>query len=193
MNRKVSKKEKILNAALKIIAEKGNLDFTIREVVLDADVNIASVNYYFGTKKKLIKEIEKKYFEKLFEIQKILKDTQIKPKKRLEKWLNTLFEYMFNNPGLISILSSKLFITETFDSALELFLQENNRYLAQIIGEITNIGEKILKFKLAQIDASLFFPLILAKNIEDLFGFSFNNQETRKEYVRSIIDSIGIN
>ncbi|MHA1802482.1 MAG: TetR/AcrR family transcriptional regulator, partial [Candidatus Heimdallarchaeaceae archaeon] len=160
MKRKISNKEKILNAALKLIAEKGNLDFTIREVVLDAEVNIASVNYYFGTKKKLIQEIENKYIEKLLEIQKILKDTQIKPKERLVAWINTLFEYMLDNPGLISIFSSKLFITESINTTLELFLQENNNYLAQIIREITSIEEKTLKFKLLQINASLFFPMI---------------------------------
>lgn len=63
MKEKLSKKDKIINAALKIITERGNMNFTIREVVLDADVNIASVNYYFGTKRKLIQEIEKNSFE----------------------------------------------------------------------------------------------------------------------------------
>jgi len=192
VKRIVSKKEKILNAALKLIAEKGNLDFTIREVVLDADVNIASVNYYFGTKKKLIQEIEKKYIEKLLEIQKILIDTQIKPKQRLVKWTNTLFEYMNNNPGLISIFSSKLFVTEDMDTTLELYLQENNNHLSQIIREITSMGEKILKYKLLQLNAGLFFPMIFVNNTEKLFGFSFKDLETRKEYVKSIIDSIGV-
>ena len=192
MKRIVSKKEKILNAALKLIAEKGNLDFTIREVILDADVNIASVNYYFGTKKKLIQEIENKYIEKLLEIQKILKDTQIKPKERLVNWTNTLFEYMLNNPGLISIFSSKLFITESIDTTLELFLQETNNYLAQIIKEIISIDEKILNYKLLQINAGLFFPMIIVNNTEKLFGFSFKDLENRKEYVKSIIDSIGV-
>ncbi|MHA1347718.1 MAG: TetR/AcrR family transcriptional regulator [Candidatus Heimdallarchaeaceae archaeon] len=192
MKRKISNKEKILNAALKLIAEKGNLDFTIREVVLDAEVNIASVNYYFGTKKKLIQEIENKYIEKLLEIQKILKDTQIKPKERLVAWINTLFEYMLDNPGLISIFSSKLFITESINTTLELFLQENNNYLAQIIREITSIEEKTLKFKLLQINASLFFPMIFVNNTDKLFGFSFKDIENRKEYIKSIIDAIGI-
>lgn len=192
LKRVVSKKEKILNAALKLIAEKGNLDFTIREVVIDADVNIASVNYYFGTKKKLIQEIENKYVENLLEIQKILKDTQIKPKDRLVKWTNTLFEYMLNNPGLIPIFSSKLFITESIDSTLELFLLESNLYLTQIIREITSIKESVLKFKLLQINASLFFPMIFVNNTEKLFGFSFKDLEIRKEYVKSIIDSIGV-
>jgi len=192
LKRKISNKEKILNAALKLIAEKGNLDFTIREVVLDAEVNIASVNYYFGTKKKLIQEIENKYIEKLLEIQKILKDTQIKPKERLVAWINTLFEYMLDNPGLISIFSSKLFITESINTTLELFLQENNNYLAQIIREITSIEEKTLKFKLLQINASLFFPMIFVNNTDKLFGFSFKDIENRKEYIKSIIDAIGI-
>jgi AcrR family transcriptional regulator len=185
-----SKKEKILNAALKLIAEKGNLNFTIREVVLDADVNIASVNYYFGTKKKLIQEIEKKFIGNLLEFQNILKDTQIEPKQRLIKWTSNVFEYMIDNPGLISILNNKLIFTEDIDTTFKLFLQENNKYLAQIIREITSIEEEILKFKIVQINAGLFFPMIFVNNSENLFGFSLKDLENRNKYIKSIIDSI---
>ncbi len=190
MKKIVSKKEKILNAALKLIAEKGNLNFTIREVVLDADVNIASVNYYFGTKKKLIQEIEKKFIGNLLEFQNILKDTQIEPKQRLIKWTSNLFEYMIDNPGLISILNNKLIFAEDIDTTFKLFLQENNKYLAQIIREIASIEEEIIRFKIVQINASLFFPTIFVNNSEDLFGFSFKDLENRNKYVKSIIDSI---
>jgi AcrR family transcriptional regulator len=141
LNENISKKDKIINTTLKLIAEKGNLDFTIREIVLNADVNIASVNYYFGTKKKLIQEIEKKFSKKYAEYENILKDTQITPKKRLLKWADSLTEYMVSNPGVISIMCNKLFLSIDFNSNLELSMQETNKYLVRIIKEITNINE----------------------------------------------------
>lgn len=47
------KKEIIMNAALELFAEKGFEGTSIRDLANKADVNIAMVNYYFGSKDKL--------------------------------------------------------------------------------------------------------------------------------------------
>lgn len=49
-------KDRILLAAGRIFAEKGFRCSTVREICDTAEVNIASVNYYFGDKKKLYEE-----------------------------------------------------------------------------------------------------------------------------------------
>ena len=49
-------KNRILLAAGRIFAEKGFRCSTVREICDAADVNIASVNYYFGDKKNLYQE-----------------------------------------------------------------------------------------------------------------------------------------
>ena len=191
MNEKISKKDKIINTTLKLIAEKGNLDFTIREIVLDADVNIASVNYYFGTKKKLIQEIEKKFSVNYAKFENILKDTQITPKKRLLNWADSLIEFMVNNPGIISIMSNKLFLSTNFDSNLQSFMIETNKHLVQIIKEITNINnDDIIKIKLVKLNANLAFPLLFLRDFALLYGFSIQDKESRRKYIKAVIDSI---
>jgi len=49
-------KDRILHAAGAIFAEKGFRSSTVREICDAAEVNIASVNYYFGDKKSLYEE-----------------------------------------------------------------------------------------------------------------------------------------
>ena len=49
-------KNRILLAAGRIFADKGFRCSTVREICDAADVNIASVNYYFGDKKNLYQE-----------------------------------------------------------------------------------------------------------------------------------------
>jgi AcrR family transcriptional regulator len=191
LKEKISKKDKIINTTLKLIAEKGNLDFTIREIVLDADVNIASVNYYFGTKRKLIQEIEKKFSENYTEFENILKDTQIDPKKRLLKWVDLLIEFLVNNPGIISIMSNKLFLSTNFDSNLQSVMIETNKLIARIIKEITNINdEEIIQFKLVKLNANLICPMLFLRDFEELFGFSIQDKETRRRYIKAVIDSL---
>lgn len=61
--------EKIIDAARRIFTKKGFLATTVRDIAAEADINLASVNYYFRSKEKLfavvMDEIIKKVFDKL--------------------------------------------------------------------------------------------------------------------------------
>jgi AcrR family transcriptional regulator len=48
---------KILDAAEQVFAEKGISGASLREIMIVAEVNIAAVNYYFGSKADLLKEV----------------------------------------------------------------------------------------------------------------------------------------
>lgn len=50
-------KERILEAAGKIFAAKGYRDATHAEICRSAGTNVASINYYFGSKEKLYREV----------------------------------------------------------------------------------------------------------------------------------------
>ena len=47
----------ILAAAERLYAERGFSDVTLRDIVSDANVNLAAVNYHFGSKDELIAEL----------------------------------------------------------------------------------------------------------------------------------------
>jgi len=51
------KKEHIINAAIELFAEKGFEGSSIRDLAARADVNVAMVNYYFGSKEKMFEAI----------------------------------------------------------------------------------------------------------------------------------------
>src|ERR1700730_1464329 len=47
----------ILNSAERLYADRGFADVTLRDIVAAADVNLAAVNYHFGSKDELIAEL----------------------------------------------------------------------------------------------------------------------------------------
>lgn len=65
MAKRVTTKEKILNAAEALFAEHGFEQTSLRQITADADVNLASVNYHFGSKKALIQAVMARYLEVL--------------------------------------------------------------------------------------------------------------------------------
>ena len=50
-------RERLLQAAFEVFAEQGFKKTTVRDICCQADVNVASINYYFGSKQGLYAEV----------------------------------------------------------------------------------------------------------------------------------------
>lgn len=61
----MSTKVKILDAAECLFADKGFNGTSLREITSLAEVNLAAVNYHFGSKKELIKAVMSRYMNEL--------------------------------------------------------------------------------------------------------------------------------
>lgn len=61
---KLEAKERIYKAAIKLFAKKGYHAVGVREIALAAGVNISMVNYYYGEKINILKQIIDEAFEK---------------------------------------------------------------------------------------------------------------------------------
>ncbi|MFW1406241.1 TetR/AcrR family transcriptional regulator, partial [Vibrio parahaemolyticus] len=53
----IDKRDHLINEAIELFAEKGFEGTSIRDLATRAGVNIAMVNYYFGSKEKLFEAI----------------------------------------------------------------------------------------------------------------------------------------
>jgi hypothetical protein len=63
-NNKADAKERIYRAAVKLFARKGYHAVGVREIAQEADVNVSMVNYYYGEKINILKQIIDEAFEK---------------------------------------------------------------------------------------------------------------------------------
>ncbi|MGB0894312.1 MAG: TetR/AcrR family transcriptional regulator [Parashewanella sp.] len=63
MSARIDTKTKILNAAEKLFAERGFSETSLRLITSKAEVNLASVNYHFGSKKELIRAVLARYLD----------------------------------------------------------------------------------------------------------------------------------
>ena len=90
-------KEKIIEAALEIIAREGFQNVTIRKIATTAGVNIAAVNYHFGSKEKVLNEALEHVMIQMKKIFNYLKGEENSPAVRLEtftqNYLKTLLKY----------------------------------------------------------------------------------------------------
>lgn len=98
-------KEKILNTAIKLFAQKGFDGTSIREICKSANINICMISYYFGGKQELYQEIitnliksQNAYLESFLDIDE---DFSNKSKKELIEKLQTVLDkfidYFYSN------------------------------------------------------------------------------------------------
>lgn len=111
----MSTKNKILDAAEHLFADKGFNGTSLREITSLAEVNLAAVNYHFGSKKELIKAVMSRYMN------------EVSP--RLEAALITICQQE-QQPSLIEVFSA--FIEPLL--SLNVFKENGTSNFLQLLG-----------------------------------------------------------
>jgi AcrR family transcriptional regulator len=105
----VDKRELIISTAMKLFAQKGFEGTSVREIAAGANVNLAMISYYFGSKEKL--------FEKLVEYKagilnvvfsELVNNTALSQIEKLHVVIDNYVEKMFHSPHFHHLLHREL-------------------------------------------------------------------------------------
>lgn len=159
-------KEKIIKSTVELIKSVGVDGLSVRKIAELADVNVASINYHFGSKDKLVNEVLK---ASLFEFRgtfNILDNAEVSPLKRLRQFLLDYLSLLKAHPELFKIVLSP---EKLFDSHLEYveFLKYQGfdkltKTVLEIVGDSNKDKVNII---VRQMFASIFFPVIILGNV----------------------------
>jgi AcrR family transcriptional regulator len=95
----VSTEERIKDAARMIFTKKGFLATTIRDIATEADINVASINYYFRSKEKLFAFIMEESIQKLFnKVEPVLNDENTSLFEKIEVCVGYYIDQVLENP-----------------------------------------------------------------------------------------------
>jgi len=191
MNNKTDAKDKIIKAFLDLISEKGNAKVTVREISKRADVNLASINYHFRTTQNLFNEVENYFTDKIFQINEIFEDSGLDSKQAILAWSKELMNLIYDNPGILWIISNKIIKKDRSDSFMGKLIQDNKTPLNDLIKDITGIKNiQIQTLKTIQIISGIIGPLILYYGIGKEFGINLKDKKMRDSYTETLIESI---
>ncbi len=125
--------EKIIAAARTVFTKKGFSSTRTRDISEEAGINLALLNYYFGSKEKLFRLIIKEEFEQLFGmITPILSDAHVTIEEKIETLVNNYTKLLLKNEDL------PMFVLNELKSNKDIFesILQNARLLSQPIIEI---------------------------------------------------------
>jgi AcrR family transcriptional regulator len=148
------KRHQIIDTALGLFAEKGFEGTSIRDIAEKASVNVAMVNYYFGTKEKLFEQIvEYKSSATRGLLDEILKNETITPIQKIEAVIDSYIEKLFTHRMFHRLIQQELILNQR--EALQNSIVNNFIPNANIVKNIIEAGIKKGEFKKVDIELTI--------------------------------------
>lgn len=140
----MGKKEEILEKATRLFAEKGYAGTSVRDLAADVGINIAMVNYYFGSKEKLFEEVvayRTSYLKGVFT--GISNDKSLTAFQKIEEVIKSLMNRMFDNPSFHHLIYRELSLDERPELHTHIvdILLANTAIIKKILSEGIRNGE----------------------------------------------------
>jgi TetR/AcrR family transcriptional regulator, regulator of cefoperazone and chloramphenicol sensitivity len=158
-----STKEKLLAATLELIKAEDIDGVTIRKIAGLAGTNVALVNYYFGSKEKLIREALKLQLASFRATFKFFDEMELPPLVRLKNFLLSFVSSLQEHPELIKRLLGQKQLFESQREYAEFLKSQGfeklNSALTQIMGPSS---EDKLLLVTQQMFAAILSPVIRA-------------------------------
>lgn len=116
-NGQTDPKRRIFEAAAALFVNKGYSAIGVREIAKEAGVNVAMINYYFGGKSGILKDILEDAFSKYYHAQASAGDNSTPPEERVRNLVANVVQFFRENTteALIFFNSAVLDIPELKD------------------------------------------------------------------------------
>ena len=186
----LSVKQKIVFATIECIEKEGINAVTIRSIGREADVNSAAINYYFGSKEKLIEEafdhIQKDFMMDFTEIINNDKDLRTTVEELLVYMLQGIVKY----PNISKAIFYEPFINNKYDS---IFITKLNALCQELCNKINrqhrSSEEEKNKIAIIQLIASSLFLAIFPSIFNGFLSIDLRNEQVLKDYVKKLADT----
>lgn len=181
-------KEKILETAIELVDQNGT-NISVRQIAKAADVNVAAINYHFGSKDNLINEVIVLKLEKFKFAFATLDDATVRPIDRLEQFLYMLVDLVKQNPEVADHVINQHDLFKTRYEYQNYLQTVGYDKLINVIVEITNItNEEELTIISEQVLAASIMSLLAEMKISEV-NKDFVNDIDHKYRVKIFIDN----
>lgn len=188
-NEKLSPRDRIMYAAIDCIENEGIQSLTIRRIAQEAGVNSAAINYYFGSKEKLVERALKQTMDEMTAMpEEILDLEDMDPAARLQAFFEAVMEGIVSWPGITKAHLYDPLIRGNYNT---LFVRRFNVFLNDLVSKIKGVrfkgGDEDLQMAVVQIVSAVVMPAIMPRLFRSFAKVNFEDAKTRKLYVANLL------
>lgn len=138
----------IMDVAIELFAEKGFTETSVRQIAEKADVNVAMINYYFGSKKELLESIfEYQLSNKTISLEKIMSNASLNPVQKIDAYLDYFIESAFSSLKFNKIVVKRTTTEVDRESKIFKLVVESRAQYRKIIEGVIVQGQKEKLFR----------------------------------------------
>lgn len=192
-NLTLTTKERIIQTTLDIISNEGFQNVTVRKIASRAGVNIAAVNYHFGSKDLVIDKALRYVTSELKNVFQILKDMEQPVEIRMRRFIQVYAETVYKYPDIIRyMIDQKIHNSESHVEYSDFLEYEGIPLLLDTFRELYPEERHYIEpyLRTVQVLSSISFPLLMRSAIEKICGLDLQNEQTRKEFFPLLIDHL---
>ncbi|OMD34679.1 TetR/AcrR family transcriptional regulator [Paenibacillus odorifer] len=134
-------KEKILDATQHLIKSEGIDSVTIRMIASEAGTNVALINYYFGSKDKLMHEAMKTVLETFRSAFDIFDVVEYPPIERLKQFILKYASFLNDYPDLLKRILGHDPLFESVAEYVHFMKQQGFEKLSAVMTEVTGVTD----------------------------------------------------
>ncbi|CVK18947.1 MULTISPECIES: TetR/AcrR family transcriptional regulator [Sporomusa] len=189
---KLAIKKKILDATLGIIGAKGAHHVTSRKIATLAEVNVAAINYYFGSKDNAVNEALKTFTDALMQSFDHLDNLAVPPEDRIRNFLRSYADYSLEYPDVFrNFIEQTLHESVSSCEYIEIMKQTGLNKVKAAVREITQNQDEIdLTMKIFQMFSCLELPVLVGDKLQSLAHFDYYDRECRHRYLDWVLKSL---
>ncbi len=183
-------REKIILATIEGMEEQGIQSLTVRDISRRAGVNVAAINYHFGSKDNLIEIALHQTLDEAF-VNMIDEELEVKNRTvtaSLHAFFLALLRGMRQYPGLTRAhIYSPLLENDyrgVFASRFQQFLADLHQKCTEFFPELS---DRELRLSLMEILSSLMFPGLVSGLFSEYTHIDFDDPEDQSKYVNHLI------
>lgn len=191
MTVKEATKERILKVTKELLNKEGIGSLSIRKIASGAGVNVASINYHFGSKNKLLFECMKDVVEKLEKTLLIFDDDSLSEENRVKIYLYNVADVIINDAAIQASMS-KTFVSDIeFPDVLIQFITRFYSRFKEFLENYLKIhDEEILSMIVEQTISAIWFPIISYRTSIKITEIDFKEENARKKYIDLLVENI---
>lgn len=185
----ITTREKIIIATIDFIEKYGVHAVTTRGIANEAKVNVAAINYYFGSKEKLLDETLKLTMKNLqYDIEEILTRKNQTPGEMLKSCLYFFLAGSMKYAGITNAHLYGLFVASRQDGPFVEFCRSMLSKLVSNLSECDSTrSREEIELLVAQVFSSVMTPSVFSGIFKESLGMDFRDPSVQQKYIGMLV------
>lgn len=185
----LSTKGRIIKTTLDIISEEGFQNVTVRKIATRAGVNIAAVNYHFGSKDLVIDKALQYVTSQMKGVFALLREPGQPPQDRLDRFLRSYTDTLYKYPDIVKYMIDQKIHNCDAQVEYSAYLEEEGvPLLTRTFQELWPDDDEMASYiRTLQALSCISFPILMGESMQRISGLDLNDRNIRSKFIDLLI------